>query len=293
MIKSDHRDRAAVADRIKRALTAELSKRGLDSADATLLAGSALYFHGLRDRVADIDFVHPKLKKFVAVNSDGYDLDGGPGGDLPAKALKFEIKHGLRMQTKPALLSFYKTLNRPKDQEKIEQLTRLCGEKDVTTHQKKAAAMTKSGAFQRSFHDELRKLAGNEAGLLPSGKPVLEQIHRTGFNRAAGTFKRAGPGIAKHTAAITAAAAGLSAPVAGWGELIRHGPMWHDGPMGDFNQFHHAAGAAAALGAGSIASGTKRIAGEHYSKLKPRYERANAYLKQRGSTAKSIQGIFK
>lgn len=94
----------------------------LDPSKAILVAGAAMHVHGLRPEINDIDMLHPDLPKFIKEHHGGFEIDAGPGGDLPAAAKQSVVVNGLRVQTLPAVLAFYQRLNRPKDQPRIAGL---------------------------------------------------------------------------------------------------------------------------------------------------------------------------
>ena len=115
-------DRAATAKEVKAILHGYLKSQKLDPNKAVLLAGGSMYFHGMKDHITDIDFLHPDLPAMFKKQVGKYELDGGPGAGASPAVWESEEKYGLRIQTPRALLAFYKMLNRPKDQEKIKFL---------------------------------------------------------------------------------------------------------------------------------------------------------------------------
>jgi hypothetical protein len=123
-------NRSATAKEVKKILHGYLKSKKLDPEKAVLLAGGSMYFHGMKDHITDIDFLHPDLPEMFKKKMGKYELDGGPGKDANPKVWESQKKHGLKIQTPEALLAFYKMLNRPKDQEKIKFLeARLRGGK--------------------------------------------------------------------------------------------------------------------------------------------------------------------
>ena len=114
--------RAATAKEVKKILHGYLKSKKLDPEKAVLLAGGSMYFHGMKDHISDIDFLHPDLPEMFKKKMGKYELDGGPGKDANPAVWESQKKHGLKIQTPKALLAFYKMLNRPKDQEKIKFL---------------------------------------------------------------------------------------------------------------------------------------------------------------------------
>lgn len=118
-------DRQRRIGEMKKALQGFSKEQGLDPSKAMLVAGGAMYMHGMRDDVNDIDFFHPDLKGFVKKEYRGFEMDGGPARDLAPDAMRSQNIQGLQVQTPEAMLSFYKHLNRPKDQAKIKMLEAL------------------------------------------------------------------------------------------------------------------------------------------------------------------------
>lgn len=129
---------------IKEALNAFSKAQGVDPKKSMIVAGGAMYMHGLRKDINDIDFFNDDLPDFVKAKHGRFEMDGGPGSGLPAAALQSQRINGMNVQTPEALLAFYQHLNRPKDQEKILRLETLL--------EKKAMAL----AF---FADEIEKIA--------------------------------------------------------------------------------------------------------------------------------------
>lgn len=116
--------RAAKAKEVLKAIKQFSKQRNIDPNQALLLAGGSMYFRGLKDNINDIDFMHPGLKDFTKQTIGKYELDGGPGG-MPEDAYASDKLYGLNVQRPEAILSFYKFLNRPKDQQKIQMLEGL------------------------------------------------------------------------------------------------------------------------------------------------------------------------
>ncbi len=110
------------AEDVKEAIRQYSIEKNIDPNKALILAGGSLYFNGLKKTFSDIDFVHPDLTKFEKKIINGYELDAGPGGEIVEAARISHRKHGLNVQTPDAILAFYKQMNRPKDQEKIQLL---------------------------------------------------------------------------------------------------------------------------------------------------------------------------
>lgn len=106
------------------ALDLFLTPMGLDPGQSILVAGAAAYMHGLREDLNDIDFFHLGLRGMVEGTEGPYALDGGPAVGMSQRCLDYAVIDNLRVQTIPAMLAFYQTLNRPKDQQKIRDLER-------------------------------------------------------------------------------------------------------------------------------------------------------------------------
>ena len=121
-------ERAAKAKEVIKAINAFSKQRNIDPNQALLLAGGSMYFRGLKDSINDIDFAHPALKDFTKQTIGKYELDGGPGS-MPEDAYASDNLYGLNVQKPEAILSFYKFLNRPKDQQKIQMLSSLVSTK--------------------------------------------------------------------------------------------------------------------------------------------------------------------
>ena len=98
----------------------------LDPDLAIVGAGAAMYLHGLRGEVNDIDFFHPDLvgTPHRKVQFRGWELDFG-GFALPPECLDFVVIGGVRVQSHSGLLAFYRRLNREKDQASIALLEQL------------------------------------------------------------------------------------------------------------------------------------------------------------------------
>lgn len=146
---------------IKSALESFSARLGVRGGDAIVIAGAAAYLRGLRDTLTDIDFINPALPYFVKGTEAGFEMDGGPGVDLPPEALGYSLLHGMKVQTLPAMICFYDALNRPKDKEKIQMLTKLMAkknpgkvEKGTVRHMMPRAKST----FSRQWHKQQREL---------------------------------------------------------------------------------------------------------------------------------------
>jgi len=119
---SAYDERERKLQEIRLVLENYLREQKLEPKKAVLLAGGAMYAHGMRDNVTDIDFFHPDLKKKIKTQIGEYQLDGGPGLEMGDSVWQAEDIGGLRVQTPDALRAFYGSLNRPKDREKIKYL---------------------------------------------------------------------------------------------------------------------------------------------------------------------------
>ena len=115
-------DRERTYAEMRDAIRGFSAKQKIDPEKAMLVAGGAGYMHGMRDEVNDLDFFHDDLPDFVQEPYGRFDMDGGPGKDLPEAAKQYQMMHGMRVQTPESMLAFYQRLNRPKDQEKIKML---------------------------------------------------------------------------------------------------------------------------------------------------------------------------
>lgn len=115
-------DRERTYAEMRDAIRGFAAKQNIDPEKAMLVAGGAGYMHGMRDEVNDLDFFHDDLPDFVQEPYGRFDMDGGPGKDLPDAAKQYQMMHGMRVQTPESMLAFYQRLNRPKDQEKIKML---------------------------------------------------------------------------------------------------------------------------------------------------------------------------
>ena len=107
---------------IKTALWNFCKKRKLDPKKAILIAGGALYLHGLKDSMNDIDAVIPEIPKIYEGYEGIFEMDIGSGENLSPEMLDYVTKNGLRVQSKKGALAFYKFMNRPKDQRWIKLL---------------------------------------------------------------------------------------------------------------------------------------------------------------------------
>lgn len=111
------------------------AKHGVNPREALLVGGSALYAHGIRTDINDVDLVHNGLPGFIQEEHGGLLIDGGPGGHLSPRMLDATMVRGLRVQTLPALLDFYKhapRMNRPKDQRWIQALEQAISAAQLT-----------------------------------------------------------------------------------------------------------------------------------------------------------------
>ena len=121
-ISSSRKSRRRTQRDMRRALYRFSKKQGVDPRQSMLVAGGAMYLHGMRNSVNDIDFFHPDLPDFVKAPEGRFDMDGGPAKDLPNSAKQYQMIGGMRVQTPESMLVFYQRLNRPKDQKKIKML---------------------------------------------------------------------------------------------------------------------------------------------------------------------------
>ena len=166
---------------VQRALHQFAKRKGVDHNDAVVIAGGALYLHGIRPHMNDVDAIIPGLSKKVKGRQNGFDMDVGPGGDLPKEALDYVEMGGLKVQSLPAALAFYKTLNRPKDQQwiqKLENRTKTSGQRTINKEGQLQDRMTfrnlqisvenKAGSF-REWYDPNNDEHGKTKMLYPYG----------------------------------------------------------------------------------------------------------------------------
>jgi hypothetical protein len=99
---------------------------GLDPSKAIVGAGAAMFLHGLREEINDVDLFHPDLvgTPHRKVWYEGFEFDFG-GFALPPEMTEYVEIEGLRVSSLEALLAFYRHLNREKDQTSIALLERL------------------------------------------------------------------------------------------------------------------------------------------------------------------------
>ena len=122
------------ASEIREALDIFGKEQGLDSDKAMLIAGAALYMHGLKPIMNDIDAVLPGMKGITEGYVNGLELDIGGGPDFTPEMLDYEVKEDVRYQSLPAILAFYKMLNREKDQVWIGKLSSMIESRDNPHH---------------------------------------------------------------------------------------------------------------------------------------------------------------
>lgn len=178
-------ERAAKAKEVMKAIASFSKQRNIDPEKALLLAGGSMYFRGLKDEMNDIDFTHPGLKDFTKQTIGKYELDGGPGG-MPADAYASDKVYGLNVQKPEAILAFYKFLNRPKDQQKIQLLNSLLNPNATDETTKSASAqdlqeylysyVPRAGIAQIKEHG---LLSGNEIAK-PENRHLLELARPNG-----------------------------------------------------------------------------------------------------------------
>lgn len=110
---------------IKEALDIFGKQQGLDASNAMLIAGAALYMHGLKPVMNDVDAIIPGKSDISEGYVNGLELDIGGGPDFTPEMLEYEVKDGVRYQSLPAILAFYRMLNREKDQVWISKLSSM------------------------------------------------------------------------------------------------------------------------------------------------------------------------
>lgn len=120
----------AQLDHMRRALTSFLASRGLppDSPHA-IIAGGAMYGHGLRPKFDDVDAVVPGLEGRADEEHEGLKVDVGGDFRLGDREMTQEVinaatRHpsGLNFMSPEHVLEFKQFMNRPKDQADIEIL---------------------------------------------------------------------------------------------------------------------------------------------------------------------------
>jgi predicted metallo-beta-lactamase superfamily hydrolase len=98
-------NRSLALRRIRRSLAAFLKAHNLDADHPyVIVAGAALYLHGLRDSFDDLDVIVPNLGDHVVEEFEGLTIDahetllGNVGLARAAIASSFAIEDGLRVQ---------------------------------------------------------------------------------------------------------------------------------------------------------------------------------------------------
>lgn len=103
--------------------TVQEFKRSTSVDRVVVMAGAAMFFHGLRNTFADIDLFVPGGKDISGVYG-GFEVDAhgewfGLDKDILEHAIEYE---GVLYCGKKELLATYRILNRAKDQQWIELL---------------------------------------------------------------------------------------------------------------------------------------------------------------------------
>ncbi len=174
------RGRRETKKQMRAALEEFGESHGLDPDKAVIGAGGAMYLHGLRDEINDIDFFHPDLNDWVKERIGGFDLDAGPRGSIPMVAFESERKNGLRVQTPEAMLAFYEFLDRPKDQATIKLLReRYAGELPKTAGFRDALGLApddEESLTKEAISPEMveRALIGVKGQIKRLGVPVVK-----------------------------------------------------------------------------------------------------------------------
>ena len=122
---------------IREALDIFGEQEGLDANKAMLIAGAALYMHGLKPIMNDVDAIIPGKPDISEGYVNGLELDIGGGPDFTAEMLDYKVKEGVRYQSLSAILAFYKMLNREKDQVWIEKLSKTLNNPSKTPEGRK------------------------------------------------------------------------------------------------------------------------------------------------------------
>jgi GNAT superfamily N-acetyltransferase len=91
-----------------------------------VIAGGAMYGHGLRKEFDDIDIIVPGLKGSIKEEHNGIDIDAGGtynlgGKDLSKAVMRRAHRHrsGVNLMSPQDILDFKRYLNRPKDQRDV------------------------------------------------------------------------------------------------------------------------------------------------------------------------------
>lgn len=165
--------RAAKAKEVLKAIKQFSKQRNIDPNQALLLAGGSMYFRGLKDNINDIDFMHPGLKDFTKQTIGKYELDGGPGG-MPEDAYASDKLYGLNVQRPEAILSFYKFLNRPKDQQKIQMLEALVNANVASPVKSTMSQDDVYSLFKKSLPKNISSKIQHVSGGLPDVKGLSD-----------------------------------------------------------------------------------------------------------------------
>jgi len=124
-------DRKKTEKQIRAAVKDFSRAHGIDPKKSVLIGGAAMYVHGLRDDINDVDFLNPDLPDFTKSVHRGFELDAGPGSHMPGRAGESVKIRGMQVQSLPGLLDFYQSLNRPKDQPRIARLKEVLKQASV------------------------------------------------------------------------------------------------------------------------------------------------------------------
>lgn len=117
-------------ERMRKSMASLLKKHGLPADDPHMIvAGAALYGHGMRDKFDDIDVYLPGLKNRVNEAHEGINIEAFPdfmigGKDVGPEAIKTVQRHptGLQFMSPERILEHKRDMNRPKDQRDIAVL---------------------------------------------------------------------------------------------------------------------------------------------------------------------------
>lgn len=129
----------AVAADVKRSVEKFLVSKGMPKTTPyALVAGAALYFHGMRPDLKDADIVVQGLKGRYDEKHGKYMVDGGGSMDDIAKGITHhtlstrETFNGVHFASLPATLAMKKGLNREKDQADILNIEKHLMEKKAS-----------------------------------------------------------------------------------------------------------------------------------------------------------------
>ena len=115
-------NRTPTRDELREGLRAFGELHDFDPSQAILIAGAALYMHGFKKVLNDVDAVIPEMGDKVEGRIKRLEFDLGSGDDFTPEMLQYVEKDGVKYQSLEAALAFYEMLNREKDQYWIQAL---------------------------------------------------------------------------------------------------------------------------------------------------------------------------